>query len=190
MGDFGHMPLPSASQGHVPSLRHTPSVPSFKNIHTQPALDSPFFDCWNNVHFHNSQCIQLISPITFTTHNQVAPNFPATQHISLTLPHNHAPPTFVPLSQPQIASNNSNSYVTSSLPSTKNIPILTSKHDWGSWNSMVRTLILNANLLGYIADDPLPGAVFDPGLWPTYPFTVHQRSMSAEIQSFFKWWTG
>ena len=41
------------------------------------------------------------------------------------------------------------------------------KHDWGPWNSAVRTLITNANLLGHIADDPLSGMIFDPGLWPT-----------------------
>jgi hypothetical protein len=50
-------------------------------------------------------------------------------------------------------------------------------------------LILNANLLGHIADDPLPGAVFDPGLWPTYPPTVHQQSTNVELQSFTDWWT-
>ena len=55
----------------------------------------------------------------------------------------------------------------------KDIPILSGKHDWGPWHSAVRTLIMNANLLGHIADDPLPGATFDPGLWPTYPPAVH-----------------
>ena len=42
--DFVHAPLPSASQSHIPSLRHTPSVPPFKNIHTQPAASSPVLD--------------------------------------------------------------------------------------------------------------------------------------------------
>ena len=48
---------------------------------------------------------------------------------------------------------------------------------------------MNANLLGHIADDPLPGAVFDPGLWPTHPPTVHQRSTHAELQHFTDWWS-
>ena len=50
-------------------------------------------------------------------------------------------------------------------------------------------MILNANLLGHIADDPLPGAIFDPGLWPTYPPVVHQRSSHAQLQSFTEWWS-
>ena len=40
----------------------------------------------------------------------------------------------------------------SSLLSTKDVPLLTGKHDWGLWHSAVRTLILNANLLGHITD--------------------------------------
>ena len=80
-------------------------------------------------------------------------------------------------------------YINSSLPSTKNLPTLTGKHDWGPWHSAVRTLILNANLLGHIADDPLPGAIYDPGLWPTYPPTIHQRSTHNELQSFTEWWS-
>ena len=41
----------------------------------------------------------------------------------------------------------------------------------------------------HIADDPLPGANFDPGLWPTYPPSVTQRSTQAEIQLFNDWWS-
>ena len=81
------------------------------------------------------------------------------------------------------------SFANSSLPSSKDVPLLTGKHDWGPWHSAVRTLILNANLLGHIADDPLPGAAFDPGLWPTYPPTVHQRSSHADLQTFTDWWS-
>jgi hypothetical protein len=52
----------------------------------------------------------------------------------------------------------------------------------------VCTLILNSNLLGHIADDPLPGASFDPGLWQTYPPVVHRGSTHDELQSFTDWW--
>jgi hypothetical protein len=48
---------------------------------------------------------------------------------------------------------------------------------------------LNANLLGHIADDPLPGAAYDPGLWPTYPPAVHRGSSQADIQLFTEWWS-
>src|ERR1700678_4223596 len=81
------------------------------------------------------------------------------------------------------------SHINSSLPSMKDVPILMGKHDWGPWHASVRTLTPNANLLGHIADDPLPGAVFDPGLWPMYPPTVHQQSSLVELQSFADWWS-
>ena len=81
------------------------------------------------------------------------------------------------------------SFSNSSLPSTKDVPLLTGKHDWGPWHSAVRTLILNANLLEHIADNPLPGAIFDPGLWPTYPPTVHHHSSATELQTFTDWWS-
>lgn len=50
-------------------------------------------------------------------------------------------------------------------------------------------LIMNANLLGHIADNPYPGATYDPGLWPTYPPIVHQGSSSAQLQAFTDWWS-
>ena len=107
----------------------------------------------------------------------------------------HAPLPHAPLPHPPLIPNPPNhpntqiSYVNSSLPSTKDVPLLTGKHDWGPWHSSVRTLILNANLLGHIADEPLPGVIFDPGLWPTYPPTVHQHSTQADIQTFTDWWS-
>ena len=58
-----HLPLPSASQSHVPSLRCTPSVPVPDNLHIAHAPSSPFIDQQNNVNSCNSQCIQSLSPI-------------------------------------------------------------------------------------------------------------------------------
>src|ERR1700678_786777 len=49
--------------------------------------------------------------------------------------------------------------------------------------------ILNSNLLDHIADEPLPGACFDPRLWPTYPPVVHRGSTHNELQSFTDWWS-
>jgi hypothetical protein len=99
------------------------------------------------------------------------------------LPPQYIPPLLPPTTNTHFPSFNS------SLPSTKDVPLLSGKHDWGPWHSAVRTLVMNANLLGHIADDPLPGASYDPGLWPTYPPAVHQRSTQAEIQMFTDWWT-
>ena len=113
----------------------------------------------------------------------------------LPLPHGPMLPPYVPLQRQQIVNttpqlqNPNISYMNSSLPSTRDVPVLTGKHDWGPWHASVCTLILNANLLGHIADDPLPGAVFDPGLWPMYPPTVHQQSSLVELQSFADWWS-
>ena len=104
-------------------------------------------------------------------------------------PQHFAPPLLAPAyhgyNNPSTLPTNFNP----SLPSTKDVPILSGKHDWGPWHSAVRTLILNANLLGHIADDPLPGAAYDPGLWPTYPPVVHRGSTPHDVQVFNDWWS-
>jgi hypothetical protein len=74
----------------------------------------------------------------------------------------------------------------SSFPSMKDIPILTGKHNWGPWHSAVRALILNANLLGHIANDPLPNALFDLALLPTYPPVLHRGFTHV---AFTNWWS-
>ena len=75
------------------------------------------------------------------------------------------------------------------LPSTKDIPLLTGKHDWGLWYSAVSSLILCSNLLSHIADDLLPGAAYDPDLWPTYPPVIQPDSSPDECMEFSNWWT-
>lgn len=99
------------------------------------------------------------------------------------------PPPPVPAPPPNNINPTLPTSFNSSLPSTKDVPLLSGKHDWGPWHSAVRTLIQNANLLGHIADNPYPGATFDPGLWPTYPPVVHQRSTQTDIQAFIDWWS-
>ena len=199
MTDLVHPPLPSASQSHLPSLRHTPSVPSAEHIHTQRSSASPLINHQNSISSHNSQRIHSLSPTAFPQPQSV-PVFAAPQPIPLQpntilRPNMQLPHTSSHFSRPQfiphipITSNSQISYVNPSLPSTKDVPTLTGKLDWGPWHSAVRTLILNANLLGHIADEPLPGALFDPGLWPTYPPVVHQQSTPAELQSFAEWWS-
>src|ERR1700678_3341839 len=203
LNDIGHMPLPSASQSHVPSLRRTPSVPFADNINDHHVPVSPFVDQHLNNHSRNSsnQRIYSLSPMIFTQ-----------PHIDpAAFPYNHPPPTFAapqphplppqPIFSPQPLlphippfhnvpvplTQHVSSF--SSLPSTKDIPILTGKHDWGPWHSAVRTLILNTNHLGHISDNLLPGASFDPGLWPTYPPIIHRGCSPAELQSFTDWWS-
>ena len=144
--------LPSASQSHIPSLRRTPSVPVTDNVHTAHIPTLPSFDQRNNVHSPNSQCIQPLSPLAIPS-----PHASPSLHIpnnTIPSPSIHLPRPCTtrinidPLQQPlqhQITYSPS-----SSLPSTKDVPLLTGKHDWGPWHSAVRTLILNANLLGMI----------------------------------------
>jgi hypothetical protein len=127
-------------------------------------------------------------------HTEPLPHFTEPlPHFSAPFAHTSLPRTPLPRSHVTrtnpIHSNSDHPHTTHSLPSTKDVPILTGKHDWGPWHSAVRTMILNANLLGHIADDPLPGAIFDPGLWPTYPPIVYRRSSHTDLQSFSDWWT-
>ena len=64
-GDFPQFPLPSASQLHIPSLRHTPSVFPLQNTRTQNFPPSPAFDQRNNDSPRNFQRIHTVSPIAF-----------------------------------------------------------------------------------------------------------------------------
>ena len=212
--DFGHLPLPSVSQSHIPSLRHTPSDPTSSNANIHHSLKSPSNDpqinAQSRLQSRNSQRIQSLSPIAFyqpqpvpafaqptftaptlATHQPFPPSAYPAFHPHAPLPYSHPIPNNFNLHPTHTIPNNFNNTTsqTSTLPSTKDIPILTGKHDWGPWHSAARTLILNANLLGHIADEPLPGANFDPGLWPTYPPAVHRMSTQAELQLFTDWWS-
>jgi Reverse transcriptase (RNA-dependent DNA polymerase) len=100
---------------------------------------------------------------------------------------NFSPHTSVStLSQHNISSR---ATVKFSLPSTKDIPLLTGKHDWGPWHSAVSSLVLCSNLLNHIADDLLPGAAYDPDLWPTYPPVIQPESSPEELTEFSTWWS-
>jgi hypothetical protein len=188
-GAFG--PLPSASQSHIPSLRRTPSVSFSDNIENHH--NSPAYNQRTNDNSQNSHSIHSLSPIAFAPQQPVsvfAQPQPTRWHP--VPPFRQQPPLPPPQPIPPLLTptvHNHSSFFNSSLPSTKDVPILSGKHDWGPWHSAVRTLIMNANLLGHIADDPLPGAYYDPGLWPTYPPAVHRHSTQAEIQLFTEWWT-
>ena len=218
MGNPSNMPLPSASQSHIPSLRRTPSV-SPEILHTQHVTTHPIYDTQPPIISRNSRRIHSVSPalaapqpIRLPPNPILSPSPPApfipnhipyaplpTEHLNHAplpnhhLHHQHLPQTRLPPHYITPAVNNPPptqlTYLTSSLPSTKDIPVLTGKHDWGPWHSAVRTLTLNANLLGHISDNPLPGAVYDPGLWPTYPPIINQHSTQPEVQAFTDWWS-
>ena len=153
--ESAHIPLPSASQSHVPSLRHTPSASLDINIDNQRTLPSPFLDQRFHNHSRASECTHSLSPIAFTQPHFDPNAFPSRQFLH---PLHAAQPTYPLFPQPfyqhpqpaQLAPvlpviHNSSSI--SSLPSTKDVPLLTGKHNWGPWHLAVRTLILNSNLL-------------------------------------------
>jgi hypothetical protein len=74
------------------------------------------------------------------------------------------------------------------LPSTKDILILTGKHDWGPWHTMDWTLIDCLNLLGHVHESMLPGALYDPDLKPSYPPVVTHESFQHEKDLYSDWW--
>ena len=177
-----------------------------------PSSNSPLLDNHNHLSSHTSQN-RYSSPLIDLSQRQSAPFFSASQpepshYLAAPQPapapffpapppvpaqppsFNTRPlPSFPPIPPPIFNPSTLPTSFNSSLPSTKDVPLLSGKHDWGPWHSAIRTLIINANLLGHIADDPYPGATYDPGLWPTYPPVVHQASTPAQLQSFTDWWS-
>jgi hypothetical protein len=164
--------------------------------------NSPFQYQQNNVQSHNaftqhtpvpafSHPISPFQNVAFQTaavpQNHTA--FPIVAPQPIPLPPKLPTVRASPLSSSSAHSSSHFSHSKFTLPSTKDIPLLSGKHDWGPWHSAVRTLVLNANLLGHIAEDPLPGTAYDPGLWPTYPPSVHQGSTQHELQAFSDWWS-
>jgi transposase InsO family protein len=75
------------------------------------------------------------------------------------------------------------------LPSTKDVPKLTGKSDWGAWNTAVTTLIANQLVFGHISDDLDPGARFDPDLVPSLPPVIHPNSPPADLDEYSHWWS-
>ena len=125
---------------------------------------------------------QLIHPISLTfnqnpsyaSHN----SSPAHSHISCNSNSTHS-----------LYDNSSRTTMKFSLPNTKDIPLLTGKHNWGLWHSAVSSLILCSNLLSHIADNLLPDAAYDPDLWPTYPPVITPDSSQEDHAKFLNWWT-
>ncbi|KDR67710.1 hypothetical protein GALMADRAFT_79643, partial [Galerina marginata CBS 339.88] len=83
---------------------------------------------------------------------------------------------------------NNSSLLKPSLPSTKDIPKLTGKNDWGPWHQAVTDLIANQQVYDHISDGLVNGARFEPSFIPTYPPDVHQNSSQAELAAYNTWW--
>jgi hypothetical protein len=74
------------------------------------------------------------------------------------------------------------------LPSTKDIPLLTEKHDWGSWHMAIWTLIDCSNLLGHVHEAMLPGALYNPDLELSYPPIITHELPQDQKDSYSDWW--
>jgi hypothetical protein len=80
------------------------------------------------------------------------------------------------------------SFLKITLPSTKDIPILTGKHDWRLWHTAVWTLIDCSNLLGHVHEAMLPSALYNSDLEPLYPPVINCDSPQSEKDIYSKWW--
>ena len=126
-------------------------------------------------------------PVNIAAPQPVHPIFPFTQHTPPLMN-----PEYLALSPQSTHSQRSSASRTIlkiSLPNTKDIPLLTGKHDWGPWHSAVSSLVLCSNLLSHIADDVLPEAAYDPDLWPTYPPVLQPDCSEEDRAEFSNWWT-
>jgi len=119
------------------------------------------------------------------------------EHLSPYHPHTYTPhfqhaavnssPPAVLIPQRNIIQNSSSK---PSLPSTKDIPLLTGTSTWTPWNTQVRALVMHSGAFSHIADSPTVAQVFDPDLIPSYPpnpLTI--TSTAAEYETFSTWWT-
>ena len=86
------------------------------------------------------------------------------------------------------SSTQTKTFLKITLPSTKDIFILTGKHDWGPWHTAVWTLIDCSNLLGHIHEHMLPDAVYDPDLEPSFPPIITRESLQHEKELYSEWW--
>jgi hypothetical protein len=75
------------------------------------------------------------------------------------------------------------------LPSTKDIPKLATKGDWGTWNTAITTLITNQQVFGHISDGLAPGARYDPTFVPSFPPAIYPHSSQADVDDFTHWWS-
>jgi hypothetical protein len=76
-----------------------------------------------------------------------------------------------------------------SLPSTKDLPKLMGKRDWGAWNTAITNLILNQHVYNHISDGLKPGACYILALIPMYEPPIHLGSTQAELEENDLWWS-
>ena len=99
------------------------------------------------------------------------------------------PPPSILVPRPNVIQS-TNSSSKPSLPSTKDIPLLSGASTWTPWNTQVRALIMHSGAFSHIADTPTIAQVFDPDLIPSYPpDSLTITSTTADYETFSNWWT-
>ncbi|PPQ82886.1 hypothetical protein CVT26_007527 [Gymnopilus dilepis] len=213
---FSHLSLhsPVTALSQTASSPYVPQIPT-ASVHAQthsyvpsraPSLLSPaILPVASPMLFHaqppnapfNQNPPAVASPMIFhaqtpnSLHNPNLPNVnllsPARNNVLL------SPLNIPPFQIPNNALNGVQPlYVSSStrpsLPSTKEIPKLTGKSDWGPWHTAVVNLITNQQVYNHISDGLDDGAAYDPLFLPTYPPVVHPNSTPQELNAFNDWW--
>ena len=176
-----HTPTPHDSVLFSPH----PEPNSHSNNHFSPIRQNPLF--LNSPATTESQHHASQVPISYENHrsplNRPSPFYsnenrrsPLNLHSPSSSNENHRSSTYT------------KTFLKITLPSTKDIPILTGKHDWGPWHTAIWTLIDCSNLLSHVHDTMLPGAMYDPDLEPTFPPTITRDSPQQEKDRYSEWW--
>jgi hypothetical protein len=99
----------------------------------------------------------------------------------------HSPDAFSFPSENRCSAIHAKAFLKITSPSTKDVPILTGKHDWGTWNTAVWTLIDCSNLLRHVHDSMLLDALYDLDLEPLFPPVVTHASPQHEKDLYLDW---
>jgi hypothetical protein len=112
---------------------------------------------------------------------------PATR---LSFSENHQSPNALPSSENcnRHSTIHTKAFLKITLPFTKDIPILTSKHNWEPWHTAVWTLIDCSNLLRHVHDSMLLGALYDPDLELLFPPVITCALLQHEKDLYLDWW--
>ena len=185
---FSTMNLPLGPPPPVPPTPRSrpfnrPPYPQFN--HSQPNYIPPqpaynyFLPTYNHPQppfhhsqpaFHHSQPVSSFLPPVY----QNPPIHPPTMY--------QIPPVIAPLPSPSPT-------LSKTLPTVTHIPVLTSKHDFSTWDEGVNSLIRANNLLGHILD---PSAFVDPthpDLAPNPIPVLSTTSSVREIEASNRWWS-
>ena len=157
---------------------HGPVLPTTN--HFSPVRHNPLF-----LNSPTTTVSQHNAPIAHLPHSSENHRSPVNIQHHLSFENSHSP---IASSENHRFATQSKTFLKITLPSTKDIPILSGKHDWGPWHTAVWTLIDCSNLLSHVHENMLPGASYDPDLEPTFPPDITRDSSQHEKDLYSEWW--